>query len=130
MVHWLIEILIGLAPNQTRLSHEARNHLEASRTPIENLIKKQKVLCEQMNSSTKFIVKCCAALTAEEMFTKQMHQESDAEKEVLDLKRMQVSQNEEEKKLHQFENKKKQLDFCFTVTCSGIIFCSSCCSCA
>jgi hypothetical protein len=34
--------------------------------------------------------RCCAALTAEEMFTKQMHQETDAEKEVLDLKRMQV----------------------------------------
>lgn len=36
--------------------------------------------------------RCCAALTAEEMFTKQMHQETDAEKEVLDLKRMQVSE--------------------------------------
>lgn len=94
MVHWLIEILIGLAPNQARLSIEARNHLEANRVPVENLIKKQKVLCEQMNSSTKFIVKCCAALTAEEMFTKQMHQENDAEKEVLDLKRMQDECND------------------------------------
>ena len=40
--------------------------------------------------NTPFPSRCCAALTAEEMFTKQMHQETDAEKEVLDLKRMQV----------------------------------------
>ena len=31
------------------------------------------------------------------MFTKQMHQESDAEKEVLDLKRMQVRTTERER---------------------------------
>ncbi len=109
MVHWLIHILIGLAPNQQDISREARTHLEASREPIENLIKTQKTLCEQLQSITKYVVKwerkkekisrcitdhlensCCAALTAEEMFTKQMHQEGDAEKEVLDLKRMQV----------------------------------------
>jgi hypothetical protein len=41
----------------------------------------------------KISSRCCAALTAEEMFTKQMHQENDAEKEVLDLKRMQVRRN-------------------------------------
>jgi hypothetical protein len=40
--------------------------------------------------SSKISSRCCAALTAEEMFTKQLHQETDAEKEVLDLKRMQV----------------------------------------
>jgi hypothetical protein len=40
--------------------------------------------------SSIFSSRCCAALTAEEMFTKQMHQENEAEKEVLDLKRMQV----------------------------------------
>lgn len=57
MVHWLIEILIGLAPNQPKLSHEARAHLEANRVPIESLIKTQKTLAEQMNSITKYIVK-------------------------------------------------------------------------
>lgn len=57
MVHWLIEILIGLAPNQPKLSHEARTHLEANRVSVENLIKTQKSLCEQMNSITKYIVK-------------------------------------------------------------------------
>jgi hypothetical protein len=36
------------------------------------------------------LCRCCTALTAEEMFAKQMHQETDAEKEVIDLKRMQV----------------------------------------
>ncbi|CAF1214104.1 unnamed protein product [Rotaria sordida] len=89
MVHWLIQILIDLAPNQSALSQEGHDHLEANRIPIENLIKTQKTLCEQLHSITKYIVKCCAALTAEEMFTKQMRKESDAEKEVLDLKRMQ-----------------------------------------
>ena len=57
MVHWLIEILIGLAPNQPRLSHEARNHLEASRTPMETLIKTQKSLADQINTLTKYVVK-------------------------------------------------------------------------
>ncbi|CAF3331691.1 unnamed protein product [Rotaria socialis] len=89
MVHWLIQILIDLAPNQPKLSREGLDHLEASRALTDNLIKTQKKLCEQINSITKHIVKCCAALTAEEMFTKQLHKESDAEKEVLDLKRMQ-----------------------------------------
>ncbi|CAF3964124.1 unnamed protein product [Rotaria sp. Silwood2] len=94
MVHWLIQILIDLAPNQSTLSQEGHDHLEASRIPIENLIKTQKTLCEQLNSITKYIVKCCAALTAEEMFTKQMRKENDAEKEVLDLKRMQDECND------------------------------------
>ena len=57
MVHWLIEILIGLAPNQPRLSHEARTHLEASRTPVETLIKTQKTLGDQINALTKYIIK-------------------------------------------------------------------------
>ena len=57
MVHWLIQILIGLAPNQPKLSNEARNHLEANRIPLETLIKTQKTLCEQLNSLTKYIVK-------------------------------------------------------------------------
>ncbi len=57
MVHWLIQILIGLAPNQPKLSHEARNHLEANRVPVETLVKTQKTLCEQINSITKYIVK-------------------------------------------------------------------------
>jgi hypothetical protein len=56
MVHWLIQILIGLAPNQPKLSHEARNHLEANRVSTESLIKTQKTLCEQINSITKYIV--------------------------------------------------------------------------
>ncbi|CAF3662745.1 unnamed protein product [Rotaria sp. Silwood1] len=94
MVHWLIQILIDLAPNQPTLSQEGHDHLEASRIPVENLIKTQKTLCEQLHSITKYIVKCCAALTAEEMFTKQMRKESDAEKEVLDLKRMQDECND------------------------------------
>jgi uncharacterized protein YaaN involved in tellurite resistance len=57
MVHWLIQILIGLAPNQPKLSHEARTHLEAHRVSIESLVKIQKTLCEQINSITKYIVK-------------------------------------------------------------------------
>jgi len=57
MVHWLIQILIGLAPNQPKLSHEARNHLESNRVSTENLIKIQKTLSEQLNSITKYIVK-------------------------------------------------------------------------
>jgi hypothetical protein len=57
MVHWLIQILIGLAPNQPKLSHEARNHLEANRVPVETLIQIQKTLAEQINTLTKYIVK-------------------------------------------------------------------------
>lgn len=57
MVHWLIQILIGLAPNQPQLSHEARNHLESNRVPIETLVKTQKTLGEQMTSLTKYVVK-------------------------------------------------------------------------
>lgn len=57
MVHWLIEILIGLAPNQPRLSQEARAHLNASRTPVETLIKTQKTLADQINSLTKYVIK-------------------------------------------------------------------------
>ena len=57
MVHWLIQILIGLAPNQPRLSHEARNHLEANRAPVESLIKIQKTLSNQIGSLTKYVVK-------------------------------------------------------------------------
>ncbi|CAF1549435.1 unnamed protein product, partial [Rotaria sordida] len=57
MVHWLIQILIDLAPNQPKLSREGLDHLEASRGLTENLIKTQKKLCEQINSITKHIVK-------------------------------------------------------------------------
>jgi hypothetical protein len=57
MVHWLIQILINLAPNQPKLSREAYNHLEATREPIENLVKTQKTLCHQLDSITKYIVK-------------------------------------------------------------------------
>lgn len=54
------------------------------------------------------------------MFSKQMHQENDAEKEVLDLKRMQVS-NEKEKKIYFIFfifNFKKYI----IVTSTGIIY--------
>ena len=57
MVHWLIQILIGLAPNQAQLSREARDHLEANRLPIDTLIKRQKSLAEKLNSLTKYIVR-------------------------------------------------------------------------
>jgi hypothetical protein len=57
MVHWLIQILIGLAPNQPRLSHEAHNHLEANRVPNETLVRTQKILIEKLNSLTKYIIK-------------------------------------------------------------------------
>jgi hypothetical protein len=57
MVHWLIQILIGLAPNQPGLSHEGNNHLEANRVTNENLVKTQKTLSQQLNSVTKFIIK-------------------------------------------------------------------------
>jgi hypothetical protein len=57
MVHWLIQILISLAPNQPKLSREARNHLEANRLPLESLVKTQKTLCQQVDSITKYIVK-------------------------------------------------------------------------
>jgi hypothetical protein len=62
--------------------------------------------------------RCCAGLTAEEMFTKQMHQETDAEKEVLDLKRMQVIHKLIYLILKRFDNKKN----IFTVTYKGIIY--------
>ena len=55
MVHWLIQILISLAPNQPKLSREARTHLEANREPIENLVKTQKTLCQQLDTITKYI---------------------------------------------------------------------------
>jgi hypothetical protein len=57
MVHWLIQILIGLAPNQPGLSREGNNHLEANRVTNENLVKTQKTLSQQLNSVTKFIIK-------------------------------------------------------------------------
>jgi hypothetical protein len=57
MIHWLIQILIALAPNQRKLSHEGLNHLEANRVPIETLVKTQKTLSEQINTITKYIVK-------------------------------------------------------------------------
>lgn len=57
MVHWLIEVLIGLAPNQGSLSSEGRTHLEAKRSPIEILIKTQKSLIEKLESLTKNIVR-------------------------------------------------------------------------
>ena len=56
MVHWLIQILIGLAPNQSKLSREARNHLEANRVPVETLIKIQKSLANKLDTLTKYIV--------------------------------------------------------------------------
>jgi hypothetical protein len=57
MVHWLIQVLIGLAPNQPRLSHEAYTHLEANRAPNEILVRTQKTLSDRLNSITKFIIK-------------------------------------------------------------------------
>lgn len=57
MVHWLIQILIELAPNQSKLSPEGHSHLQASRVPIDTLIKTQKTLCDQISSLTKFIIK-------------------------------------------------------------------------
>jgi hypothetical protein len=57
MVHWLIQILIGLAPNQPTLSAEALEHLEANRVPMATLIKTQKALCEEIISMTKYIIK-------------------------------------------------------------------------
>lgn len=56
MVHWLIQILIGLAPNQAKLSVEARNHLEANRVPVDTLIKIQKSLANKLDTLTKYIV--------------------------------------------------------------------------
>jgi hypothetical protein len=56
MVHWLIQILIGLAPNQAKLSREARNHLEANRVPVETLVKIQKSLVAKLETLTKYIV--------------------------------------------------------------------------
>ena len=57
MVHWLIEILIGLAPNQGDLSAEAHSHLEARRIPVETLIKTQKSLIAKLDLLTKNIVR-------------------------------------------------------------------------
>ena len=57
MVHWLIQVLIDLAPNQAKLSHEAQNHLAANHIPFDSLIKTQKTLCDRLTSITKYIVK-------------------------------------------------------------------------
>jgi hypothetical protein len=57
MVHWLIQILIGLAPNQATLSAEACHHLETKRLPMETLIKTQKLLTNQLDCLTKSIVR-------------------------------------------------------------------------
>jgi hypothetical protein len=57
MVHWLIQILIGLAPNQPKLSREARNHLEANRVPVESLVKTQKTLSDGIDKITRYIVR-------------------------------------------------------------------------
>lgn len=57
MVHWLIEILIDLAPNQSKISREGLEHLESTRTPTENLIRTQKKLGDQLTTLTKYIVK-------------------------------------------------------------------------
>lgn len=57
MVHWLIQILVGLAPNQPKLSREARDHLEANRIPVELLVKTQNSLVNKIESLTKYIVR-------------------------------------------------------------------------
>ncbi|CAF1239746.1 unnamed protein product [Adineta steineri] len=94
MVHWLIQILISLAPNKPELSAEARDHLEANRTPHANLIKMQKALCDELISMTAYIIKCCTSITAEEMLNKNLEQGTVPEIEVLDLKRMQDECND------------------------------------
>ncbi|CAF0912480.1 unnamed protein product [Adineta ricciae] len=94
MVHWLIQILIGLAPNQPTLSAEAREHLDANRIPTVNLIKIQKDLCEEITYMTGYIIKCCTSLTAEETINKRLEQRIGPELEVLDLKRMQDECND------------------------------------
>ncbi|UJR32075.1 hypothetical protein I4U23_019543 [Adineta vaga] len=79
MVHWLIQILIGLAPNPPTLSAEALEHFEANRIPTVNLIKTQKVLCEEITFMTGYIIKCCTALTAEEAINKRLEERNGPE---------------------------------------------------
>ncbi|XP_022084228.1 axonemal dynein light chain domain-containing protein 1-like isoform X2 [Acanthaster planci] len=88
MVHWIIQVLLRLAPNQPNSPPEAVESSMATTDTIAQIQEKAAVIFDKLTRFTNYITGCCSNIVAEEVQRRQDEGAEDADHELRDLKKL------------------------------------------
>ncbi|XP_038045386.1 axonemal dynein light chain domain-containing protein 1-like isoform X3 [Patiria miniata] len=88
MVHWIIQVLLRLAPNQPNSPPEAVESSMATTDTIPQIQEKAAVMFDKLTRFSNYITGCCANIVAEEVQKRQDEGAEDADHELRDLKKL------------------------------------------
>ncbi|XP_070532396.1 axonemal dynein light chain domain-containing protein 1-like isoform X2 [Ptychodera flava] len=90
MVHWMIQVLLRLAPDKEGNPQEAIESSMAATSTTGEIREKANSLFERLTNFTNYISGCCNGIVSEEMQRRQEQGMDDAEHEYRDLKKLKV----------------------------------------
>ncbi|XP_071802778.1 axonemal dynein light chain domain-containing protein 1-like isoform X1 [Asterias amurensis] len=88
MVHWIIQVLLRLAPNQPDSPLEAVESSMATTDTIPQIQEKSAVMFDKLTRFSNYITGCCSNIVTEEMQKRLDEGAEDADHELRDLKKL------------------------------------------
>ncbi|XP_077986638.1 axonemal dynein light chain domain-containing protein 1-like isoform X2 [Glandiceps talaboti] len=88
MVHWMIQVLLRLAPDKEGNPQEAIESSMAATATTSEIREKAESICERLTDFSNYITGCCNAIVSEEMQRRLERGMADADHEYRDLKKL------------------------------------------